>query len=618
MVLRFSFLCLLVGSCLAQEAYAPHSVFEPPAAKAAASITASTKDSPPDLLTTGEKTEWIETAPYAEAVDIAHRLEKASRWVKVLDFGTTPEGRTMIAIVVSKDRAFTPEAAARTNKPVILIQNGIHSAEIEGKDTSLMLIRDMTVSKKKAVWLDHAIFLVIPVFNIDGHEYRSAYNRVNQLGPKLGGLRANTQRLNLNRDYLKADLPEVRAWLHLFHTWLPDFFFDIHVSDGADFQYDVTWDMARNQDIAEPAGAWVRDKFIPEFSRRMSADGHFEALYNEFLPATSGKPELYMAFGDRLFTPGLSHMYTAALNRPGMLVELHSLKPGRTRAWTSYDLIADSVETILVDPGALRSSVREADRQVMAQAGDRSAPAVFLDGKISEKSHPFLYRGVKEEQFKSEITGAMVTRYLPQIENVETRFHDGIDTTVSAQMPLGYLIPMAWKKLADVLAAHGVEMERTSKIIDQEFETYRLSGAKYATVPNEGRVMVNFDKITLVKEKIAIPAGSYWVPMKQRAARAILAMLEPAAPESFARWGFVDSVIHSTEVIGGEYAIEPMAKQLMDSSPELRQQFTARLSADPQVAANPQARLMWWYERSKFNEDTTGRYPVVRVWEKTW
>src|SRR5207302_9528599 len=96
---------LLAAVCLAQDPIAPHSAFEPPAAKAAASLAASTRDSPRDLLTTGEKTDWNETAPYAEAVEIARRLERASRFVNVLDIGTTPENRTMISIVVSKDLA---------------------------------------------------------------------------------------------------------------------------------------------------------------------------------------------------------------------------------------------------------------------------------------------------------------------------------------------------------------------------------------------------------------------------------------------------------------------------------------------------------------------------------
>ncbi|MEI9976171.1 MAG: M14 family zinc carboxypeptidase [Ignavibacteriota bacterium] len=169
--------CVLSCVCLAQEPIAPHSAIEPPAAKAAASLTASTKASPPDLLTTGEKSDWNLTAPYAEAVEISHKLEKASNQVKVLNIGTTPEGRTMIALVVSKDHAFTPEAAARTNKAIILIQSGIHAGEIEGKDTVLMLVRDMTVTKKYAAWLDKAIFVIVPVFNVDGHEHISRFNR---------------------------------------------------------------------------------------------------------------------------------------------------------------------------------------------------------------------------------------------------------------------------------------------------------------------------------------------------------------------------------------------------------------------------------------------------------
>src|SRR6202000_1850323 len=136
-----------------------------------------------------------QTAPYAEAVDISRKLERASRFVKVLDIGTTPEGRSMIALIVSKDRAFTPDAAAKTNKAVIFIQSGIHAGEIEGKDTVLMLVRDMTVTKRYASWLDHAIFLIIPVFNVDGHENISPYHRPSQNGPRITGTRSTAQRL---------------------------------------------------------------------------------------------------------------------------------------------------------------------------------------------------------------------------------------------------------------------------------------------------------------------------------------------------------------------------------------------------------------------------------------
>src|SRR5580700_10436338 len=388
---------LLVACALfAQEQAGPHSAIEPPAAKAAASLMASTKEAPRELLTTGEKSDWNETAPYAEAVDLAHRIERASRFVKVVNIGTTPEGRETIALIVSKDRAFTPEAAAKTNKAVIMIQSGIHSGEIEGKDTVLMLVRDMTVSKRFAAWLDHAIFIIIPVFNVDGHENISPYHRPSQNGPKTTGLRATAQRLNLNRDYIKADTPEMRAWLHIFNTWTPDFLIDNHVTDGSDMQYDVTWDMARNQDIAEPAGAWVRDRYVPELDKRMAADGHLVAPYGA-LRNVNGKREFFM----EVFTPRYSHLYAAVQNRPCLLVESHSLKAAKTRAWAHYDIMRHSIEIIAADPEGLRHAVREADRELGSRAGDRAAEPVYLGGKVSTtQGHPLVYHALKQGPYK--------------------------------------------------------------------------------------------------------------------------------------------------------------------------------------------------------------------------
>jgi hypothetical protein len=621
MLNRRSLVVLIVFSCLfalpaaPQDPIAPHSAYEPPAAKDAAALTASTKVSPPDLLTTSEKTDWAETGKYAEVVELSHRLERASKFVKVLEFGTTPEGRTMVAMVVSKDRAFTPVAAAKTNKAVILIQSGIHSGEIEGKDTAIMLVRDMVVSKRYASWLDQAIFVVIPVFNVDGHEDFSPFHRASQNGPKSTGLRETKQDLNLNRDYIKADTPEMRAWLRLYNAWLPDFMFDNHVTDGSDMQYDVTWDMARNQDIAEPVRTWVNQTYVPELNRLMEADGHGVAPYGGLRNMSDGKREFFM----EVFSPRYSHLYSAVRNRPCLLVETHSLKTTRTRAWADYDIMRHTIGIISKDPQALRKAVREADRAFAAQAGDRSAPAVYLGGKVSEtQSEPLVYRALKLGPYKSAVTGATVNGYLPEADDISTVIHDKIDTTAEAQMPLGYLIPVAWKSLADELALQGVEIERVAQPLEREFETYRFSNVKFAPNQFEGRVMVDFDAKP-VKEKITIPIGSFWVPMKQQRARLILAMLEPQAPDSLARWGFCDQIfVGGGRGAEGAYLTEPIARRMMADSPELRKQFEDRVAADPAFAADAQARLMWWYERSNYSAGGAGRYPVVRVWDKTW
>lgn len=614
-VIRTLSLLAFFGLAYAQDPISPHSAIEPPAAKAAASLAASTKASPPELLTTGEKTGFNETAPYAEAVEIAHKLERASRFVKVETIGTTPEGRGMIALIVSKDRAFTPEAAAKTGKVVMLIQSGIHAGEIEGKDPVLMLVRDMVVGKKYAAWLDHMIFVIIPVFNVDGHEYFSPFHRPSQNGPKSTGLRANAQRMNLNRDYIKADTPEMRAWLKLFNAWNPDFHIDNHVTDGSDFQYDVTWDMARNQDIAEPAGAWVRDRFVPELDKRMTADGHMVAPYGALRNA-GGKREFFM----EVFSPRYSHLYSAVQNRPSLLVESHSLKAAKTRAWAHYDIMRHTIETILLDPDSLRKAVREADRQMAARAGDRAAAPVYLAGKVSDKSRPLVYHALKSGQLRSEVTGSLVNRYLAEPDDITTVIHDQIDTVSEAQMPLGYLVPSAWTSVVELLKLHGVEMEKTGKPLEQEFETYRFSNIKFAGASNEGHVAVTYDSKT-VKEKIFVPAGSWWVPLKQRRARLVMAMLEPQAPDSLGRWGLMNSVFETGFGGGGgvrEYLSEPIARRMMADNPELRKQFEEKLASDGTFAADAQARLQWWFQQSKYEPGDSGRYPLLRVWEKNW
>ncbi|HTX38161.1 MAG TPA: M14 family metallopeptidase [Bryobacteraceae bacterium] len=648
MLRSLTLLGALGALAFAQEPIAPHSAIEPPAAAAAASLAASTKASPPDLLTTGEKSNWNLTAPYAECVEIAHRLEKASKQVKVLNIGTTPEGRTMIALVVSKDHAFTPEAAARTGKVIFLIQSGIHAGEIEGKDTVLMLVRDMTVTKTHAAWLDKAIFVIIPVFNVDGHESISPYNRPSQNGPRDTGTRNTAQHFNLNRDYMKADTPEMRAWLHIFTAWNPDFHIDNHVTDGSDMQYDVTWDMARNQDIAEPARTWVNQKFIPELDKRMAADGHLVAPYGS-LQGQGNHREFFM----EVFSPRYSHLYSAVQNRPSLLVETHSLKAARTRAWANYDIMKNAFDTILADPEALRKAVRDADAQMAALAGDRSAPPVYLAGTVSRtKSRPLLYHALKRQDVASIITGTTAPQYVAEKDDIETVIHDQIDTTIEAQMPLGYLIPPAWKDVADLLALHGVTMERTAKPITQEFETYRFGSLTTANGGDGiGRMMFSFDPPPrLVKEKITIPQGAYWVPMKQRRARLILAALEPEAPDSFVRYGYMYAAIASAGGRGGggrrgagggggrggpptanagrgpgpaggmpaEYLSEPIARKTMADNPDLAKEFLAQVESDPAFAADRTARLRWWYQHSKYEPSDNGRYPIVRVWEKNW
>jgi hypothetical protein len=175
-------------------------------------------------------------------------------------------------------------------------------------------------------------------------------------------------------------------------------------------------------------------------------------------------------------------------------------------------------------------------------------------------------------------------------------------------------VPAALTHVIDLLQLHGVEMERTATPREEEFETYRLSNVKFDTRVQEGHLAVTFDARP-VKEKVAVPAGAWWIPLKQRRARLILNMLEPQAPDSLARWGLM---LPTFEMGGrggvGEYLSEPIARRMMASNPELRKQFEAKLAADPKFAADAGARLQWWFQQSKYEPTDTGRYPILSVW----
>ncbi len=194
--------------------------------------------SAPDAWRTHAESSNYRTTPnYEETLDYCRRLEKASRWVKLTTYGTSGQGRSLPLLIVSRDRAFTPEAARRTGKPIVLIQNGIHSGEIEGKDASLALVRDIAVLKSHADLIDHAILLILPILSVDAHERASPYNRINQDGPENMGFRATPIGLNLNRDYMKLESPEMRALIgQVFTQWRPHLLVDNHTTDGADYR----------------------------------------------------------------------------------------------------------------------------------------------------------------------------------------------------------------------------------------------------------------------------------------------------------------------------------------------------------------------------------------------
>ena len=525
-----------------------------------------------DWQTPAEKSAYRTTPDYAETMAYLRRIAAAApNQVKIEPFGTTGEGRELDIVIASKDGDFDPERIHASHRPIVLVQNAIHAGEMDGKDACLALLRDMVITKSQAALLDNAVFVFIPMYNADGHERRSPYNRINQNGPEEMGWRANGTNLNLNRDYLKADAPETRAFMKMFHTWLPDFFVDDHVTDGADYQYDVTFTIDDGPNVYAPTAKWIDDVVNPTLVKDVDAvRGHLASPTYITLNDDSD-PAKGLGFSDD--PPRFSTGYMILENRPGMLVEMHMLKDYRTRVTGNYELLRSLMAVVNRDAAKLIQLNADADADA-EHLGDKPFPlAVGWGGKTI----PVLFHGYQYTRQLSEVSGAMWVKYSHEPWNVTLPADTGFKVTASTTPPAAYIIPRQWTHVINVLAAHQVEMQRTTAPWTGEVETYHCGGMQWNRPPFEGRHPIfagetgtepgKFGHCDLVTETMTYPAGSAVVSLNQRLSKVAVQWLEPEGPDSAMAWGFFDPIFEQKEY-GEEYVVEKLAREMMAKDPE--------------------------------------------------
>jgi hypothetical protein len=574
---------------------------------AAAFAQSESANVPADWRTTAEATDYRKTSTYDEAIAYSKRLVAASPWIRYRSIGKSGEGRDIPLLIASSNKAFTPQAARKSGKAVIFIQAGIHAGEIDGKDAGLALLRDIAVTKTRRELLDNAVILFIPIYNVDGHENSDAYKRINQNGPDEMGFRANATNLNLNRDYMKADAPETRAWLALWNEWKPDLFIDCHVTDGADFRYNVTYEYAHFQEVSPFIKGWMDEHFDGKVVPRVESEGNLLTHYVEF----AGR-EVTGGIATFIATPRFATGYTPLRNRAGLLIETHSLKPYRSRVRGTYDVLRYTIE----EAGRERASLFEANKKADAEMIERGRtydpnrqfPLRLTNG---DKATQIIFKGVEYKMEDSALSGAKRIVYgTKPVDYTIPRFDEG-KVTASVAPPLYYIIPPQYHEVLDVLRAHGVVMLRTSMDYSYEVETYRLSDPKWATNSFENRITMTAKK-TLVKEYRTYRSGSVLVPMTQDAANVAIHLLEPDSPDSLLYWGFFNSIFEQKEY-GESYMIEKIAPEMLAKDPELKRQFEEKLK-DPEFAKSPGARLRFIYEHSPyFTGQKVGVYPVGRI-----
>jgi len=559
-------------------------------------------------ITPSERTQLTATPDYAETVSWLRKLVNAAPELEMVSIGRSLQGRDIWMVIASADQAFSPEAMQATGKPLLLAHSGIHAGEIDGKDAGLMLLRDMTVAGRRKELLEKTNFLFIPILNVDGHERRSAYNRINQRGPVEMGWRTNARNQNLNRDFTKLDTEGVRALIRVFRQWQPDLYLDLHVTDGADYQYDITFGGNGRGAWSPAIGNWIEDVYRPAINAALSENGH---VPGSLIFAANGN-DMQDGFLAWLGDPRFSNGYGDAVHLPTILVENHSLKPYKRRVLGTYVLLAETLDLLAREKMSLHKAV-EKDQQRRPQ----SIPLGFeRDPTLVAERVPF--KGISSERYQGPVSGAEVVRWTgqPVTEIIPAILIS--KPTISVEFPAAYIIPQAWSDIVERIALHGIKVEQIKEPLTTRAEVYRLPGAGIAKpsewTPNPFEGHIRIDPGEPVKEEIetTFPAGSYYISTDQPLGELLVLMLEPQAPDSFLQWGFFLEIFTRTEYAEA-YVLEPLAQKMLDNDADLKIRFEKKLASDETFAGSQYLRLMWFYEQTPFYDGQYLLYPVARI-----
>ena len=548
-----------------------------------------------------EQTGGKETPVYHEIIDWWKKLDERSGKVKMLTMGMTDAGFPLHLIVVSNNGDYNFNNIRKNNKRVILINNGIHPGEPDGIDASMLLVRDIVLNKYRIP--DNIVLAFIPVYNIGGCLNRSIHYRIDQNGPLEKGFRGNSQNLDLNRDFIKCDSKDARAFAEIFHLTDPDVFVDNHVSNGADYQHVMTLLTSQHNKLGGVMGEFMNKTFEPGLYALMKERNYDLVPYVNVYGDTPDKG--WSEFWD---SPRYGSGYASLLHSYAFVPETHMLKPYDQRVKATYALMQSFIEFTSTNSAAIRQTREQGKQAVKVQA---EFPVSWKLDK-SKFSH-ITYKGYTAGYKPSEVSGHP-RLYYDRSKPFETKipFYNYYEPTAFVKKPKAYIIPQGWWKVIDLLKLNKVNMTQLKKDTTIEVEVYHIEDYKAAARQYEMHHPNSDVKLRTVIQKMHFRKGDYYIPMDQAANRFLTETLEPQAQDSYFAWNYFDAILGQKEGYSA-YAFEDIAAEYLKKNPDLKNRLEARRSTDTTFAKSGSAQLNFVFQNSTYFEPVNMRYPVVRV-----
>src|SRR5688572_4066541 len=567
-------------------------------------------------ITLFEKSRGTQTPTYFEIIEWWKDLDQKSEFVKMLTMGMTDAGFPLHLVIVSSDKDFNFESIRKKNKRVILINNGIHPGEPDGIDASMLLARDFAPpfnlvperNPNQPTWItqnlpSNVVLAIIPVYNIGGCLNRSADYRVDQNGPEEFGFRGNSQNLDLNRDFIKCDTKESKAFAEIFQLTDPDIFLDNHVSDGADYQHVMTLICTQHSKLGGVLGEYLNKSFEPSLYSSMKEKGYDLIPYvNAFGDSPdNGWPEFFEG-------PRYSSGYAALWHTFSFVAETHMLKPYDQRVKSTYELMKSFIDFTSKNSATIKQLRDQTKQSVKTQTLFPISWA--LDRSVSDKR---IYKGYAASRKPSEVSGQPRLFYdRTKPYEKEIPFYNFYKPSTFIQKPKAYIIPQGCWTVIDLLKANKVQMTQLKKDSTIEVEVYRIDDYKTAARQNEMHHINSDVKTSVTVKQMKFKKGDYYISMNQSANRFLIETLEPTAADSYFAWNFFDGILGQKEGYSG-YAFEDIAADYLKSNPNLKNKLEQRKTTDTAFAKNGRAQLNFVYENSPWVEPDYLRYPVYRV-----
>jgi hypothetical protein len=512
--------------------------------------------------TRAEQTDYRETSHYKDVLQYLEGLQANGAPISVQFIGVSTQGRKIPLVIAARPPVAGPADAHRIGKPIVYVQANIHAGEVEGKEAVLILLRELAQKPKDGL-LNKIVILTTPIYNIDGNETWGPWqrNRRNQNDPEVVGIRANGQGLDLNRDGMKAESPEMRAALQsIYTTWDPDVVVDLHATNGTRHGFQLTYSPPLHPDTESDLLRFNRDELLPAVRRHLRQDFGIETfVYGNLRRNGKSKGWYQSAPNPRRITN-----YVGLRNRLSVLSEAACYLPFRQRVLATHHFVLAVLEEIGRQRQRVLSLTREADARVIGWGlQPETAPALTVRYQIISRGREEILLEKSTSADNSSKTPTRITA--PQdFISVRMSVYDRFKTTKTARFPSAYLIPATFHETVELLKRHGIIVERLLADWKGPTEAFVIDEIVSAEQSFQGHILKEL-KGHFESAQTEVPEGSYFVRTAQPLGILVFHLLEPESLDGVLAWNFLDSGLRLNKA----YPIRKCYEQIHTTSERL-------------------------------------------------